>query len=116
MQTALLVIAIVIILVIMMRRKGLSAKVLKEKVDGGALVIDVRRSDEYASGHIKNAKHYPLHSLEKKMTKLPKDRDIIVYCLTGGRSAQAVSILKSNGFTKVFNGGGYADVRAALGE
>jgi phage shock protein E len=116
MQTTLLIIAVVIVLVMMMRHKGLPAKVLKEKVDGGALVIDVRRSDEYTSGHVRNAKHYPLQSLEKKMAKLPKDRDIIVYCLSDGRSAQAVSILKSNGFTKVFNGGGYANVQAALGE
>lgn len=116
MQTTFIILAIVIMVVMIMRRKGLSPKMLKEKVESGALVIDVRRSDEYASGHIRNAKHYPLHSLDKKMTKLPKDRDIIVYCLSGGRSAQAVSILRSNGFTKVFNGGGYASVQAALGE
>jgi phage shock protein E len=116
MQTVLIITAIVIMLIMMMRRKGLPAQVLKEKVKNGALIIDVRRSDEYASGHIEGAKHYPLLSIEQKMGKLPEDRDVVVYCLSGMRSARAVSILKGNGFTRVFNGGGYARVQAALEE
>lgn len=113
----LIIIAVVVVLILLLNQhKGISRQALKELAQNGALIIDVRRSDEYTSGHIKGAKHYPLNSIEEKMGKLPKNRDIIVYCLSGARSARAVSILKGNGFTRVFNGGGYAHVQAALGE
>ena len=75
---------------------------------GGAelLVLDVRTPGEYKSdGHIKNSLLIPINVLEAKLGEISayKDKDIIVYCAVGGRSAKASSILSEKGFNKVYN-------------
>jgi len=69
-----------------------------------ALVIDVRESSEYASGHIANSRHIPLAQLADHLKSLEKfkTRPIIVNCRSGSRAAGAVGILRKNGFNEVF--------------
>ncbi len=69
------------------------------------LVLDVRTQSEYDDGHLEGAVLIPVSELESRMAELAayRDDEIIVYCLTGIRSAAASSILDSNNFTKVFN-------------
>ena len=69
------------------------------------VILDVRTQSEYNEGHLENAVLIPLNELESRLGKiLPcKDSEIIVYCKSGARSAQASYILDSNNFTKVFN-------------
>lgn len=69
----------------------------------GALVIDVRTDAEVARGMIGGAQHLPLHMLPVRESELPKDKPIIIYCQSGGRSAQACAFLSSKGFTDVYN-------------
>lgn len=79
----------------------------KGMVASGALIIDVRTPDEFTSGHIEKAKNIPLDTLATQTKNLPKDKIIITCCASGMRSASAKSLLKSNGFIKVYNGGGW---------
>jgi len=69
------------------------------------LILDVRTQNEYDERHLENSIFFPVTELESRIDELSqyKDTEIIVYCRTGVRSAQASTILDSNGFTKVFN-------------
>ena len=63
----------------------------------GAILVDVREVDEFASGHIPNAVNEPLSTI--KQTTLPKDKPLFLYCLRGTRSKRAARILKNLGYT-----------------
>ena len=85
----------------------------KEKTDyaqlvkNGAIILDVRTKGEYASGHIKGSINIAVEQLSSNLHKLKsKSKPIITCCESGMRSAAAKNILKSNGFTEVYNGGG----------
>lgn len=75
------------------------------------LVIDVRTSSEYASGHIPNSINIPLNVIESTvLEKYPeKDTKLYVYCRSGNRSAQAAKLLVSQGYTNVYDFGGIID-------
>ena len=64
------------------------------------LIIDLRPTDEFDSSHIENAINIPMKNLEKNLKKLPKDKEIIVYCR--GRNCAyanlASKLLNDNGF------------------
>ena len=90
------------------------AEVYEKLVAGDSLILlDVREKSEYTSGHIAapdgmlpiTPVNMPLNSgtLSLQYYRLPKNIDIIVYCLSGGRSAAASSFLESNGFTRIYN-------------
>jgi rhodanese-related sulfurtransferase len=78
----------------------------KERQDAGAVLIDVRESHEYRSGHAPGAKHIALGALERRFKEIPKEREILVICQSGMRSAQAAKILASNGYQVVNVSGG----------
>jgi len=80
----------------------------------GAVIVDVRTKGEYQSGHIKGSINIPLQSLQGGMGKLKKDKPVITCCASGARSASAKSILLSNGFTEVYNGGGWMSLKNKL--
>lgn len=66
---------------------------------GEVVLLDVRPEDEYAMGHIPGAISIPMKELEKQLTSLPADKEIVAYCRGPYclMSAQAVEILKSKG-------------------
>lgn len=103
-----------VLLVIRFLNKGVGAVDKKDVVDyikGGALIIDVRTADEYASGHYANAKNIPVDQVESRLSEFgDKERKIVVYCRSGGRSGRAKGILDANGFKNVINGGGLSDM------
>ena len=70
-----------------------------------ALVLDVREPAEYTGplGHIRGATLIPLGQLAARAGELPKDKPIVAVCRSGGRSAQANTILQKAGFEKVAN-------------
>lgn len=72
---------------------------------GVALVVDVRELNEYVGplGHIKGAMLIPLGQLGGRASELPKDKPIVAVCRSGGRSAQATTILQRAGFDRVAN-------------
>ena len=84
---------------------------LKKK---GAQIIDVRTAGEYRTGHIRGSVNIPLDTLQRNLAKLKKDKPVITCCASGMRSASAKSILKSNGFLEVYNGGGWMSLENKL--
>lgn len=87
------------------------------EVPEGAVIIDVRTPDEYAEGHLEGAINVNLQSgsFEQQIAEQPLDGTYIVYCRTGNRSAQAVSIMTDLGFTDVTDAGGVSDASAVTG-
>lgn len=83
---------------------------LNELRSKGAVVVDVRTKQEYASGHVKGSLNIPLDALQKRMKELPANRPIITCCASGMRSGTARRILLSNGFKDVYNGGSWASL------
>ncbi|MCF0073595.1 MBL fold metallo-hydrolase [Dyadobacter sp. CY261] len=69
----------------------------------GLEVIDVRKPDEFASGHIEGARNLPLDYINDLMPEFPKDKKLYIHCAGGYRSMVAASILKSRGIDDVVN-------------
>ena len=78
------------------------------KKDDGHIIVDVRRQDEYDSGHIPGAVLIPNESIgTEKPEELPDpDQIILVYCRSGNRSSQAAQKLFDMGYTRVYDFGG----------
>jgi phage shock protein E len=82
----------------------------KSLVHGGAQIIDVRTPVEFSAGHIPNSINIPLNHLAKKITRVGKDRQIILCCRSGMRSASAKSMLLSMGYSHVHDGGSWSSL------
>jgi phage shock protein E len=81
----------------------------------GAMIVDVRSASEYAQGHIKGSLHIPLDTLASNLHKLKnKDAPIITCCASGMRSASAKGVLQAQGYTHVYNGGGWQSLQQKL--
>jgi rhodanese-related sulfurtransferase len=76
-------------------------------------LVDVRTPGEYNAGHIDDAVNFDLSdrtTFMKQIETLDKDQPVYLYCLVGSRSAYAAKILRSKGFTQIFDySGGYND-------
>lgn len=81
----------------------------------GAVLLDVRTTEEYAEGHIEKSINMPLQNIEQA-TDLIKDKSspLFVYCQSGGRSAQAAGFLKKMGYTNVNDIGGIMSYRGKV--
>jgi rhodanese-related sulfurtransferase len=77
----------------------------QRRLAAGALLVDVREADEWAEGHVPG-----------RLAELPKDREILLICRSGNRSARATALLKRAGIDSAFNvaGGIGAWVRQGL--
>ncbi len=83
-------------------------------VKDGAVILDVRSKPEYQSGHIKGSINLAVDTLSQNLSKLKKDKPIITCCASGMRSASAKSILLSNGFEEVHNGGSWNSLQSKI--
>jgi phage shock protein E len=87
---------------------------VKDFMDKGAVIIDVRTVGEFREGHIKGAKNIPLDTVFSKVEEIKKlNKPVIVCCRSGMRSAQANSILKNSGID-CMNGGGWQSLESKL--
>lgn len=93
---------------------GFFSKLFGPKVDWADLIqnqkakiVDVRTPAEYKSGHIKGSINIPLNTLPASIKKLKSTEPIVLCCASGMRSGQAANMLKTQGFTQVYNGGGW---------
>jgi adenylyltransferase/sulfurtransferase len=79
----------------------ISSTELKEKLDSGADIqlIDVRQPDENAFAKIPGAKLIPLGEVVKRMDELDPEKEVILHCKMGGRSARAIEMLRAAGYT-----------------
>lgn len=91
---------------------GLEEKAdFKVLLENGATILDVRTREEYRQGALSNSLNIPLDNLNNNLSKLKKDKPIIAVCASGMRSRSAVSILKSKGFSEVYNGGSWFNLK-----
>lgn len=69
------------------------------------LILDVRSPEEYAEGHVPGAINIPHDQLAARLAEISahKDRDIVLYCRSGGRVGIAAGILQAAGFSKIFH-------------
>jgi rhodanese-related sulfurtransferase len=85
--------------------KNVSPKEAKELMgnENGVFLLDVRTKEEYNESHIKTAHLIPVQELEQNIDLIPKDRNVVVYCASGKRSAKACGILKNKGLKALYN-------------
>ena len=93
--------------------KKISAADAKARMDSGdtIIILDVRTQEEYDAGHIPGAILVPNETIVDKQPELLPDLDaeILVYCRSGNRSAQAAKKLIAIGYTNVVDFGGIID-------
>jgi rhodanese-related sulfurtransferase len=79
-------------------------------------VLDVREQWEYDAGHLSDVAHIPMGEVGNRLSEIPSDKTIIVYCASGARSDQISTYLQKNGYTDIHNmqGGIIAWQRAGL--
>lgn len=73
---------------------------LKQRLDNGddIQILDVREDKEVAIGRIPNSIHIPLGQILARMNELDENRETVVHCKMGGRSARAIEALQRTGF------------------
>ncbi len=83
----------------------ITATELKERLDSGAdiQIIDVREAHEVAIAAIPNTTHIPLGQVLNRMSEIDPNRETVVHCKMGGRSAKAAAFLRQQGYTNVKN-------------
>lgn len=84
---------------------NITAAALNERLTKGEdlFLLDVREPSEWDAGHLDRAKHVPLRQVPGALNDIPKEKEIVVICRSGGRSAQAQQFLKQSGYEKVLN-------------
>ena len=93
----------------------LSVEDLQRKRQAGEsfLLLDVREPHEYDMARIEGGRLIPLRELPDRLDELERDREIVVYCHSGVRSAHAAQLLRSAGFNKAANLAGGIDAWSA---
>jgi rhodanese-related sulfurtransferase len=87
---------------------SIETKAVNERLawgDQSLVVLDVRTAEEYAAGHVPGAINIPHTELAARIGELSdaRSRDIVVYCRSGNRSAQALTVLRDAGFSRLFH-------------
>lgn len=82
------------------------------------VIIDVRTPEEFATGSIEGAVNLPLKGLPDSLLSegIELDEEVVVYCRSGRRSAQAKTLLKAAGFELVFDGGPMRQLEGVLND
>jgi len=80
--------------------------------DPAITIVDVRTAGEFMGGNVSGSVNVPLDELVERIEELKAMQPMVMCCESGNRSVQAVSYLSSNGFEKVYNGGGWMSVES----
>jgi len=85
------------------RTIGISPELVANKLKNGEdfTLIDCRTKSEFDGGFIENAKLIPLSQIKDRKGEIEKDKETVVYCLAGLRSAKGMRILRNSGFNNV---------------
>jgi phage shock protein E len=117
MNWVILIVAIVVVAVLLIKRMSfVSEEIARQHLANGAIVIDVRSPEEFASGNVRGAINIPLGELKDEIPGRVKDKNqvLLVHCLSGGRSGIAQQQLKGLGYPNVFNLGSLARARSIV--
>lgn len=84
---------------------------VRDLVESGAFIIDVREADEYELSHIVGAKNIPLSEIRDRLSEIPKDRPVYLHCRSAQRSYNACVALGHLGFDNIYNvSGGFMGI------
>jgi rhodanese-related sulfurtransferase len=84
------------------------------KREAGAFILDVRQPEEWNEFHVPDSALIPLDQLAARINELPQDKEIVIVCRSGNRSAQGREILLDAGFAQVTSmAGGLTQWKAA---
>ena len=76
-----------------------------------ATIIDVRTPGEFMMGNVEGSINIPLDEVSSKVKEFKNiEGNLVLCCASGGRSGQATTFLQQNGFSNVYNGGGWQTV------
>ena len=90
--------------------KDINACVQLYEQTPGAVLLDARRREEYAAGHIPGSRNLPLQEFAQAEEVLPdRNAPVFVYCLSGARSRRMVMGLQRMGYAQAVNIGGISD-------
>lgn len=106
---------VLLLVVFAIRRLGLApAATARQLLGAGALVLDVRSSDEFAAGHVEGAVNLPVEQVRRRIEEIEADRSrpLLAYCGSGARSVVACRILRGLGYRQVHNLGSLGRARA----
>lgn len=76
---------------------------VRELVENGAFIIDVREKDEYDLSHLNTSVNIPMSEIRERINEIPKDRPVYIHCKSGQRSYNVCRMLKHLGFDNVYN-------------
>ena len=78
---------------------------LRSELDNGAdlFLVDVREADELEISALPDIVHIPLGEIGDRFEEIPKDKDVVVICRSGGRSGKTTEFLLGQGYTRVRN-------------
>ncbi|MFP5253598.1 MAG: rhodanese-like domain-containing protein [Actinomycetes bacterium] len=95
--------------------RTVDAAAAQQLIDDGAVVVDVRTPEEFASGHLADARNIDVQadSFRAEVDELDRDATYVLYCRTGARAGAAGELMREMGFTDVVNAGGFEDLAAA---
>ncbi len=71
--------------------------------DDDIVLLDIRTEGEVAQGILPGSEHLPMHLIPIRMSELPRDKDVLLYCRSGARSYHACTYMQQQGFTNVIN-------------
>ena len=85
--------------------KDISVEEFRKLIGEEAVILDVRRKVEYDAGHLKGALNIDWfgENFTTEVSKLDRNKKILIHCASGGRSSSAMSKLKGLGFTEMYN-------------
>jgi rhodanese-related sulfurtransferase len=85
--------------------KEIDAFALQNRIAEGDdfVLLDIRSAGELAQGMLPDAEHLPMHMIPLRVSELPKDKDVILYCHSGARSYHACAYLAQQGYDNVIN-------------
>jgi rhodanese-related sulfurtransferase len=69
--------------------------------DPALFVLDVRTPEEFGQGHVPGAVNIPYDQVAARLADVPKDKDVVLYCRSGRRTALAAEVLAANGYARL---------------
>jgi rhodanese-related sulfurtransferase len=83
--------------------KQIHASEVRNLLETGATIIDIREETEYTQSHLKGVKNIPLSQIRQRLDEIPRNQPIYLHCRSGQRSYNAALALQNHGFKEVFN-------------
>lgn len=89
---------------------------IKEALENGAFVVDVRTPAEFSSGSVEGAINIPLDRIQNQLKRFKNKKSVVLFCRSGARSGSAKRILENHGIEKVYNAGSIFSIKRMMNE